>query len=226
MKSKSENLSDKARRDLLSAVLVHVPFDGWTSKALRQAVKDTHLPEGAEDLYFPGGPLEVIRFWAHQCDLEVMSRMDALDLSQMRIRDKVTHGVLFRLEAIGPHEEAARRAVSRLSLPNALGQGPSQVWATADVIWRALGDTSTDANYYSKRATLSAVIASSMMSWLADQSVGKEKARAFLEARIENVMQFEKAKWDFKKRTAGIPNPAELLGRVRYGGRRRRRRRY
>jgi len=41
-------------------------------------------------------------------------------------------------------------------------------------------------------------------------------------------MQFEKAKWAFKKRTETLPNPIEFLGQLRYGanGAARRRRRY
>ncbi len=218
------NPSDIAREALFKAALKHVPFDGWTSKSLRQAVWDCGQPEGAEELYFPGGALEMIRYWSEQSDAQTQAGLTSMDLSAMRIRDKVTQGVLLRLQAIGPHEEAARRALARLSLPDGAGQAATQLWDSADTIWRAIGDTSTDANYYSKRVILSGVIAPCMLSWLSDADPDKAKARAFLDARIGNVMQFEKAKWDFKKRTENMPNPAEILGRLRYGSRRRRRR--
>jgi len=61
--------------------------------------------------------------------------------------------------------------------------------------------------------------------WLSEDEPEKPKARKFLDARIANVMSFEKAKWAFKKRTANMPNPAEILGSLRYGGRKGRRRR-
>jgi len=216
--------SVQARQDLLAAMLAHVPFDGWTRRALRRAVKDTDLPKGADALYFPGGALEVIAFWSQACDEQVKDHLASLDQDNMKIRDKVTQGVLVRLEAIGKHEVAARRAISRLALPDAVGHAPQQIWATADTIWRAIGDTSTDINYYSKRTILSGVISSSMLSWLADDSDDKAKARRFLDNRIANVMQIEKVKWEFKKRRDQLPNPAEVLGRLRYGKGRRRRR--
>ena len=34
-------------------------------------------------------------------------------------------------------------------------------WRTADTLWRAAGDTATDLNQYSKRATLGAMLAQS-----------------------------------------------------------------
>lgn len=217
--------SYKARADILAAMLPQAAFDGWTQKSLRAAVKNTNLPQGAEELYFPDGPLEVIRFWSDQMNMKIGSDLAELDQGAMKIRDKVTAGVLSALYAIGPHEEAARRALSRLSLPDALGQGPKQLWSAADVIWRTIGDTSTDGNYYSKRTILAGVIGSTLTVWLSDEDPQKAKARDFLGARIENVMSFEKAKWAFKKRTANMPNPAEVLGALRYGGQKGRRRR-
>ena len=216
--------SHNARRALLDAALPHVPFDGWTSKTLRQAASDTDLPTGAEELYFPGGPLEMIAFWNAEMDREVEKKMAELDLASMRIRDKVTAGVLARLYAIGPFEEAARRAVARTALPDGISLGPKVLWAASDTIWRAINDQSTDMNYYTKRMTLSAVISTSLASWLADAEPQKQKARAFLDARIENVMQFETAKFKAKKRLGTLPNPIEILGTLRYGTKRSKRR--
>lgn len=206
-----------ARRAILDRALVIAAFEGWTSKTLRAAVAQAELPRGAAALYFPDGPLELISFWAEELNAHVQYTLEGLDLGAMKIRDKVTAGVVARMEALTGHEAAAKRAASRLSLPDALGQGPAQVWAAADTIWRAIGDTSTDANFYSKRAILSGVLSTSLMAWLSDSTVDKREGRAFIDARIANVMQIEKAKWELKKRTENLPNPFELLGQLRYG---------
>ena len=57
-----------------------------------------------------------------------------------------------------------------------------------------LGDTSEDVNWYTKRATLSAVYSSTVLFWLGDTSEGHAETWAFLDRRIENVMQIEKVK--------------------------------
>ena len=215
--------SVKARRAILSAALPNVAFDGWTSLSLKQAVKAAGLPGGAEELYFSGGPLELIEFWNAECDRIASEELAKLDLPNMRIRDKVTAGVLARFYAIGPHEEAARRAIARTALPDGLSLSPKILWAAADTIWRGIGDKSTDFNYYTKRTTLSAVISTSLAAWLSDDDPQKAKARKFLDARIENVMQFEKAKFKAKKRMETLPDPIEILGKIRHGSKRRRR---
>jgi len=106
--------SHKARAEILAAMLPQAAFDGWTVKSLRAAVKAADLP----------GKIE--------------ADLAELDQASMKIRDKVTAGVLAALYAIGPHEEAARRAMSRMSLPDALGQGPKQLWSAADTINRLI----------------------------------------------------------------------------------------
>lgn len=217
------NPSQQARFDLLKAALVLAPFEGWNSKMLKDAASDAGLPTGSDELYFPGGPLELIDYWNEVCDQTVEKDLHGLDLTAMRIRDKVSAGVLSRLYAIGPHEEAARRAIARTALPDGLSLSPKILWRASDTIWRGIGDQSTDFNYYTKRTTLSAVISTSLAAWLADQDPKKVKSRAFLDARIENVMQFEKAKFKVKKGLNDLPDPAELLGKIRHGGRRRRR---
>lgn len=207
------------KRDLiLDAALKIAPFEGWTELTLKRAVRAAGLPDGADRLYFESGVSGILDHWARRMDAQTRGAIAALDLKPLKIRERVTEGVLARLQALGPHEEAARRASSRLVLPDMAGTGVAQIWRAADTIWTAIGDTSTDANYYSKRTILSAVIGATLPVWLSDNDPDKTKARAFLDARIENVMGFEKLKWQVKSATKDMPNPAELLGRLRYGG--------
>jgi len=214
---------DKTRARILKALLPIAAFEGWNSKSLRQAVRIAKLPAGSQETYFPGGGMDAILFWSETCNAQIEVYFDGLNLDDMRIRDKVTQGVWAYIEALGTHEDAARRAMARLSMPDAVGRGPKHIWTTADTIWRAIGDTSTDINFYSKRAILSGVISSVFVKWLTDTDPDKQATRDFLEARIANVMSFEKAKFQFKNARESWTSPANVLGRLRYGSRRRRR---
>ena len=72
------------------------------------------------------------------------------------------------------------------------------VFWTTDKIWNALGDTSEDVNWYTKRATLSAVYSTTLLFWLGDDSERSVDTWAFLDRRIDNVMQFETVKAKLK----------------------------
>jgi len=209
---------DEIRDAILKAALKIAPFEGWTNLTLKRAVREAGYPDGAEELYFENGVSDLLDHWSTALNTQTEQEIGKLDLAALKIRDRVTQGVLLRLQAIGPHEEAARRASSRLILPDLAATGMHQIWNAADMIWRAIGDTSTDANYYSKRTILSSVIGATLPIWLSDKSDDKAAARAFLDARIENVMEFEKLKWRVKGFTKNMPEPAEILGQLRYGG--------
>ena len=58
----------------------------------------------------------------------------------------------------------------------------------------ALGDTSDDVNWYTKRLSLSGVISSTVLYWLGDTSDGPPKTWAFLDRRIGDVMRIETVK--------------------------------
>jgi len=220
------DMSKEVRVDILQAMLPIVVFDGWNQKSLRASIKSINLPEGSEELYFPEGALEVIRFWHDQMNEFVKSNLESLNKSEMKIREQVTAGVLSALESIGSNEEAMRRAIIRLSLPDAAVQGPTYLWSLADSIWRAIGDRSTDYNYYTKRTILAGVLGSTITVWISDSDQNKVKTKLFLDARISNVMSFEKSKFKIVEKINNIPNFAEILGRLRYGNNKNRRRKY
>ena len=105
--------------------------------------------------------------------------------------------VRLRIEVISD-KEAARRAAALFALPLHAADGAKLIWDTSDLIWRTLGDTSEDINWYTKRATLSAVYSATFLFWLGDETAGNSATWAFLDRRIEDVMQIEKLKAKFR----------------------------
>jgi ubiquinone biosynthesis protein COQ9 len=110
-----------------------------------------------------------------------------------------------------PHKEAARRAAAFLSLPPNLALAGTLVYRTVDAMWRATGDTSTDFNFYTKRAILAGVWSATLMRWFNDHSDDESETEKFLVARIENVMQFERLKAQVNEALSRIPSPLSVL---------------
>jgi ubiquinone biosynthesis protein COQ9 len=209
--------NDSTRAKLLQAALQHAAFDGWSQTTFNTACKEAGISAGEAEIACPRKELDLITAWSKQLDALAAKTIIKADLPGMKIRERVSFGVISRLEVIAEHEEAARRARARLMLPDATSDAPQLLWATADMIWRAIGDTSTDVNFYSKRTILSAVYGSTLSSWLNEDAAEKPDARAFLDRRIQNVMDFEKTKAQLSKLTADLPDLVGALGKMRYG---------
>lgn len=207
---------EERRPDILEAVLCHVPFDGWSDRAIAMAAKDLGLSTAYITLAFPEGVDEMLDAFLADTDARMMERLNALDPKNMRIRDKIATAVETRLLINAPYREVLQKTVTYLALPHKAGVSLKAMWRMADMIWTWAGDTSADYNHYTKRAILSAVYSSTLMIWLADDSEGFKETWAFLDRRIDNVMQFEKLKAKMTKATSGLPNIASIFGKIRY----------
>jgi len=219
MSGKSDRAPEERRGELLEAMLAHVPFDGWTQACLERAAADLGLEAAYARLVFPGGPIEALEYWMDRADAAMTDELARRGVESMRIRDRITVAVRVRLELAAPHREAVRRAIGVLSLPQHAELAATSLWRTADAMWRAAGDTSTDYNYYTKRAILSGVYSSTLLAWMADDSEDFAETWAFLDRRIENVMQFEKVKGRLLKERGSRPSLTRFLGRLRYPAR-------
>jgi ubiquinone biosynthesis protein COQ9 len=211
------NPPDTPTDRLLRAILPHVAFDGWSTKAFSAALAESGLSEAEALAAAPRGAIDLAIAFHRAGDRAMLESLAAADLSEMRFRDKVAAALRYRVEAMDDRE-AVRRASALFALPQHAPEGAKLVWETADHIWTALGDTSRDVNWYTKRATLSGVWASTVLYWLGDQSPGAADTFAFIDRRIDNVMQIEKAKAGLRKNPLTKPLmdlQSSILSRVR-----------
>lgn len=184
---------DPVLDQLLDAALPHVAFDGWSPATFEAAVADAGIDPAIAKATCPRGAVDLAVAYHHRGDAAMVAALAEADLSGMRFRDKVAHAIRLRLQVIDD-KEAVRRGATLFALPHMAADGAKLVWGTADAIWTALGDTSRDVNWYTKRMTLSGVYSSVVLYWLGDDSIDMQATDAFIDRRIDNVMQFEKLK--------------------------------
>jgi ubiquinone biosynthesis protein COQ9 len=181
-----------AKARVLDAALAHVPFDGWSDHTLQAAMTEAGLDPALGRVLFPRGGVDLALAYHARGDAEMVARLAATDLSALRFRDRIATAIRTRLEFAD--REVVRRGTTLFALPYHAADGAAALWHTADNIWTVLGDTSQDFNWYTKRATLSAVHAATVLFWLGDETPEHQATWDFLDRRIESVMQFEKLK--------------------------------
>lgn len=213
---------EDAKEAVLAAALVHVPFDGFTDKVLEQAAKEAGVARKDIALLFPAGPLSLVEAFSQGADVEMTRLLIKAKLQSFKVRERITLAVKTRIAVLKPHKEAARRAAAFLTLPPNAPMGVKLLYNTVDAIWRGVGDTSTDFNFYTKRAILAGVYSTTLMRWFSDTSEDEEITNAFLKRRIDDVMRFEKFKAQVRERASGLPSLSEILSPSRRGTRGRR----
>ncbi|MAC00794.1 MAG: COQ9 family protein [Marinovum sp.] len=198
--------NEDMQAQLLAAALPHVAFDGWSETSLKAACQDLSITRQMAALACPRGAIDLAIRFHHDGDEAMQVVLQKTDINAMKIREKITFSVRARLDAIRD-KEAVRRGATLMALPQHAAEGAGLVWGTCDRIWAAIGDSSADVNWYTKRLTLSSVYSATVLYWLGDNSPNHQDTWTFLDRRIENVMQFEK----FKAQVNANPLAKQLL---------------
>ncbi|MES2002621.1 MAG: COQ9 family protein [Pseudomonadota bacterium] len=204
------------RHRLALAVGENAIFDGWTKAAVDSAAARLGIDPAQARLAMPKTAAGKIECYIEGIDraLEVWAADN--DVEALKIRARIRTLLWQRLQLMMPAREAVRSALSTLAMPQNLPLAATVSWRSVDRMWRLAGDTSTDFNHYTKRMTLGAVYASTLLVWLDDQSFDQLETAAFLDRRIDNVMEFEKVKARWRGSADRRPSLARFVGRLRY----------
>jgi ubiquinone biosynthesis protein COQ9 len=205
--------ADRMEQSVLDSALRLAPALGWSAKMVRAACADNGLSEGDQELLLPHGPRDLAALLSRRHDAVALEALAETPAASLKMRERIARGVSARLEAAAGDLEASKKCAGFLVLPINADLGLKLAWESADLVWRWAGDTATDWNHYSKRTILSGILIPALTMRLFD---GKDRADAFVAARIENVMTFEKWKAgkDFE---APLKRLTESLSRLRYG---------
>lgn len=213
---------DELRVALAPDIAASAIFDGWNETALVAAAEMAGADVDVARLAFPSGPsqaMDMIEAWITSVDEAMEAEWPQEKLAELKIRERIRSLVAFRLEAVEHIDEAVRRAMAIMAMPQNARRSFKLGWRSADAMWRLAGDTATDYNHYTKRAILAGIYSATLAVFVNDDSEGKEKSYEFLDRRIEGVMKFEKVKAQLTNRNVELPSLTRFLGRLRYPSR-------
>ena len=208
-------LAENQRAALVAAMLPNVAFDGWSRPVLRAAARRIGMPADEALALFPSGAAELVACFSRWADVRMLDRFEAMVPEPLHISDRIALAIATRLEIIAPWREAVRRALSVLALPRHAPLGLRLLYETVDGIWYAAGDRATDFSFYTKRVTLAAIYAATLLYWLEDRSPDFSDTRAFLKRRLSEVAAIAKARQRFETAVERLPNPVRLLRQSR-----------
>jgi ubiquinone biosynthesis protein COQ9 len=215
---------DELRIALAPDIAASAIFDGWNETALAAAAEMAGADPDVARLAFESKTgsalaMDMIDAWIMSVDQAMEQAWPAEKLAELKIRERIRTLVAFRLEAVADVDEAVRRAMSVMAMPQNARRSLKLGWRSADLMWRLAGDTATDYNHYTKRTILAGIYSATLAVFVNDDSEGKAKTYEFLDRRIDGVMKFEKVKAQFLNKDREMPSLTRFLGRLRYPSR-------
>lgn len=210
---------DELRLALAPLIASASIFDGWSDDAVASAAQQAGVDADVARLAYPGGAMDMIGAWIETIDLSMADALPPEHLATLPIRERIRSLVQFRLDAVAGLEEALRRAIAIMAMPQNAARALKTGWHSADVMWRLAGDVATDYNHYTKRTILAGIYGATLAVFVDDDSQEKADTRAFLDRRIEGVMKFEKTKAKWLNSDRETFSVTRFLGRLRYPAR-------
>lgn len=204
------------RAAVLAEALTRAGTAGWTQVMLIEAGKAVGEGQAELGILFPDGLADLLRAYSDSLDQVMVQTLQGAPLETMKIRERIKHGLKIRIEAITPNLSAGRRAAALFLVPLYAPLGLRLGVRTVDALWHAIGDTSTDFNFYTKRALALGVYLATLIFWFRDETLDKEASWRFLDQRLSDVMVIEGTKIQLRKMAAYLPSPWAILGALRY----------
>lgn len=208
--------ADSERERLIQAILPDVPFDGWSTRALRGAARRAGTPFEEAAALFPRGAPDMVAEMSHWADRQMLYRLETAlaqlpDAEPLGLSRRVALAIHIRFEILLPWREAVRHGLSVLALPHNAPLGLRLLYDSVDAIWEGIGDHPTDFSYYTKRASLAAILAAATLYWLDDRSPNFEDTDAFVERRLADLYRLTGIGRRFAAAADTLPNPFRLF---------------
>jgi ubiquinone biosynthesis protein COQ9 len=208
--------ADSERERLIQAILPDVPFDGWSTRALRGAARRAGIPFEEALALFPRGAPDMVAAMSHWADRQMLDRLEAAlrqtpGAEPLGLSRRVALALHIRFEVVLPWREAVRRGLSVLALPQNAPLGLHLLYDSVDAIWEGVGDHPNDFSYYTKRASLGAILAAATLYWLEDRSPNFEDTDAFVERRLGDLYRLTGIGRRVTAVSNALPNPFRLF---------------
>lgn len=193
---------------ILSSAITHVPTHGFTATALVNGAHDAGYLDVSANL-FPAGAFSLVKYhlvtqrlalgkkgsaYPAEEPTDVLENVRALTLRRLRANEPIIH----RWQEVGePMPEAISyvvaqwltvlKALAILAMPKHIPESLRELALLSDEIHFLAGDKSVDTSWYTKRAGLSAIYASTELFMTQDRSPNFKDTEEFLDRRLEGA---------------------------------------
>jgi ubiquinone biosynthesis protein COQ9 len=184
------NNINSVKQQLLESALRIVPFEGWSLSALDEICKKAGYELNTDQLFFPNGPLDFIKYYHQQLDQRMVTNINSQNLG---VRESISKALFWRFEQYEKDRIFVINSFRLLCLPSNFFAAKQLHWKTVDLIWYDIGlDKSTDFNYYSKRGLLYMVYTSAFLYWISDDSENLIDTKNYVIRRLNSVVSLGK----------------------------------
>lgn len=182
--------------DLISNFIEFSAVAGINQKSFSACVQQTKYKEGFDPVF-----CDLYNFLSFLCSYINDCSVSKTDLTQKSISQRLKLLIWNRLmfyPSFKNFRDFLKAEIYFSLKPTNMLFASKQIWSISDCFWRAVGDSSADFSFYTKRAILSKLYSASLARFISDFSCDFKDTEVFLDKKIQLILRFTKFKMRVK----------------------------
>ncbi|KAK9368985.1 ubiquinone biosynthesis protein coq9, mitochondrial [Lipomyces kononenkoae] len=176
-----------SQENILSSALKHVPECGFSKQSLVLGCRDAGYLDTTHAV-FNQGVFDLVKFHLYKERQKLAALKPQIDEEEGKsVGKRIRRYCVERLKANEQIISKWTEAIAIMALPQNVPQSLEELAKLSDEMWFLVDDKASDFNWYTKRASLSAVYSSAELYMTQDNSPGFENTYEFLDRRLAAV---------------------------------------
>ncbi|CAM8893116.1 unnamed protein product [Rhodiola kirilowii] len=177
---------------VLDASLKYVIKFGWNEEAMIAGARELGLSPSIIGS-FPRKEAALVEFFMDLCLERLIDRVETdEELKQLIPSERIAKLVRTRLEMQVPYLSKWAQALSIQAQPSNVATSLKQRAMLVDEIWHAVGEETSDVDWYVKRTILGGIYSATEIYMLTDNSAGFKDTWSFLHNRVRDAFDLKK----------------------------------
>ena len=183
---------NKIRNEILSDAKDYVIKYGWNEEILSKIAKNSKYDTAVVLSLFPEGYLSLIQVYLDEINTKMTDESKKLNLIRFKVHERIRELCILRFKIMIKEKKIVCKTFLHLLLPNNYSFSLKNLYKTVDQIWYLAGDSSTDFNFYSKRAILASIYLTTIMHFINNENL--EETINLLNKQLKKVSKIPKIK--------------------------------
>ena len=199
---------NKIRNEILIETKPYVIKHGWSEEMFNKVALNSKYESSIVFTLFPKGYISLIQLYLDDVNGKMNDESKKLNLIRLKVHERIKELCILRFKIMIKEKEIIRKTFFHLMLPSNYTFCIKNLYKTVDQIWFLAGDSSTDFNFYSKRAILASIYSSAILHFINNDNF--EETISLLNRLLKKVSKIPKIKQRFNDFLDLAPNIFKL----------------
>ena len=186
---------NKVRKEILSEAKPYVIKHGWNKKMFNEVVKNSRYDSSFVLNLFPEGFISLIQLYLNEINNQMNEESKKLNLIRLKVHERIKELCILRFKIMIKEKKLITKTFFYLLLPGNYSFCLRNLYKTVDQIWFLAGDSSTDFNFYSKRAILASIYSATILHFINNDNL--EETLSLLNKQLKKVSKIPQIKQRF-----------------------------